>query len=496
MTRALLLLSSLLAGCSAAGMADSAVVDDGDTAAPSDSALRIDVHPPTITIDGGAPPPLSAQTFYVDAAEMENGSTFTLVAPVQVVGHVTGWVVTPWAGAELPGEPIDVAGAEVSLRVTDTIMSAVGVTDENGDFVVDVVPGHDHDVAILPDDPLLPFIVDRLAIAGDVTFDVDLGYGVAVWGRVVDDDDNPVSGVAVHAETVTGVAGAATYTDSDGWYQLRVQPGNYMIVSDGDDDGRDPRLVTALLEVGETGLRNDFRYPPSVVESVIGRAIDEQGNGIAGVTARFASLSLDGYEATATYSVDVPTNDDGNFAAVLHAGTYTVELVPDADDALSPVSLGQIRVSDFTDLGAAVLPAVRAVVGHVVDGGGAPVSGAIVTVAEQGFGQRAWAASTDEQGQFALAVPQVDLVYTIAPPSGSNLAYLQTVKPIDAADAVTPTFALDVGVRLHGTIRYEDDGETPPAPYSVVEIRDPTGILLGTAVTGEDGGFTAFVTLD
>jgi hypothetical protein len=475
--------------CSETDMAEG--VGAPDALETAQDAQRLDVQPPEDLRSADANAShvaLMPQTFRT--VSNAGSRDLILVEPVVVSGVVSGFLVTPWQRATLPGEAIALDGALVSVRRTDSVQSANTVTSD-GTYSLRIPPGTAYDVSFVPEDPLIPFFSASLSAVDDVVFDIDLGSGVEVWGLVLGGDGAPIEGVAVHAVDGQGIVGGTTLTNADGWYDLRVNPGDYQIVAEGRSNGRDPQQATELLEVGEQGLSVDFQYPTFDLRTLSGRVVDDQGDGLGDVTARFVASSLDGYVEQTTYSVEVTTGDTGVFDTRLLPGVYDVELRPKEGVEFAPATLGERRISaSVTDLGTVALAPMGLVSGRVTDPSGQFVPDALVTMTEIGFGQRSWSFVSDDTGGFTTLAPAVRMEFALTPPAAREELALTRID-VEPTQGVQIDVAFENGLPITGRVLYADpqDGQLNPVSYAVVEARDEDGTLWGQALTDAEGTY-------
>jgi hypothetical protein len=498
-------LALLLAGCAASGCSDSnLVMEPGggpfDSDNEIDDAVRLDVYPSSEMVFENLP--LLPQTFFVGS-----GSEAELVmdAPVVLQGTVTAYDVSPWADADLPGANVPVPAARVQIYRPWTVQGANDVTgdgssdhrlDEPGEYLLRVPPGGDYVASFVPEDPEIPFWSAPLPLLESRRMDVDLGYGAAVWGEVLTSDGDPLAGVSVRAVDAYGVAGAAAVTDANGFYLLRVVPdAAYTLESLGGAAGLDPVLTARDVLVAEEGAAVDFTYAPRDLRTVRGRAVDATGEGLRDVTARFVARTVDGYGPEASYEISVPTSTspEGHFSALVPPGVYDVWLAPEGDLGVSPASVLELTVDDaLEDLGDVALPELAVIDTVVLDPNGDPVPGALVSVAEIGYGGRVWQATSDAAGRVVVQAPRVPIRVEIAPPAdGSNLAITRLEAP-SGADPVE--LVLEAGEMLSGTVTWTDDeGNVQPASFAVVEARYEDGFRRGVALTDDQGRYQMWV---
>jgi hypothetical protein len=492
-------LALLLAGCATSGCAENSLVarpggPQLDTGGEIQDAVRLDVYPAADMVFENLP--LLPQTFFVaDGA----GADLSMSAPVVLQGTVTAYEVSPWADADLPGAEVPVPGARAQILRPGTVQGANDLTgdgstdqrlDQPGEYLLRVPPGSDYLASFVPADPEVPFWSAPLPLLESRRLDVDLGYGAAVWGEVLTTDGDPIVGVQVRAVDSYGVAGAAAVTDDEGFYLLRVVPdATYTVEALGGDAGLDPILTTRDVVVGEEGAAVDFTYAPRDLRTVRGRAVDAEGEGVRGVTARFVARSVDGYGPEASFEISVPTSTDpaGHFSALMPPGVYDIWLAPEGGLDVSPASVLELTVDDGSeDVGDVALPDLAVIDTVVLDPNGDPVAGALVTVAEIGYGGRVWQATSDAAGRVVVQAPRVPVRVEIAPPADRQALAITRLEAPSGADPVELVVA--AGQSLMGTVTWTDDqGNVQPAAYAVVEARHEDGFRRGVAITDENG---------
>ena len=499
--RPVTLILALLSGCGA-GSDTSATPQrassDNEAAATSTAlphTIRVDVFPATLVEADGSirALPQTFGTFEVmDATVLQLPEILQLREPGTFAGEVLAATVTPWAdGAQVPS----VAGpvqAEVRLSLPSSVQNYDTRSDQDGLFAATVAsPEGAYLASVVPDDPLIPFETRTVGVAGDVFQTFDLGIGLPIYGRVLGPMGEALPGVQVHAVDSFGTVGAVARADTDGWYLLRVLPGDYDVMSLGRDHGRDAVLTWPGLTVDQdAGLRVDFTYPNLSSSPAIGRVVDSEGNGVDNVTVRFSAKTLDGYdELDASLIIEDVTTSGGNFDATLQDGVYRVEFLP--EQVVDPADdYGAVLIADSSEranglsLGNVELPSIMAFQGQVVDVFGVGVGEARLSCTEVGFGGRSWDGAADSDGFFELIVPPTALSCTIVPPGGGSLAW--TTEIVDPSISDGHIFEVQSGTRISGRVRVVDSDE----PFAVVDVRDAGGTLLGTTLTDDDGRFS------
>ncbi len=463
--------------------------EDGDAAR---GFFRIDVHPPVESnLDSGGLPLLLPQTFEV-LPDDEGEAVIRMSRAVDVTGEVSGYGVSPYSGGpDLPGTATTIEGAEVELSLDGTVQQRYGFTDEAGAFRMRAAPNIGYRLRIVPDSGEVPFASDLLSVLDTTAYDVDLGYGVAVWGTVTT-GGQPLVGARIHAELPDGTAGADVVTDGQGRYMLRVLPDrDYRVVSEGRDNGDlDPTVTTDFFYVDALGAKRDIAYAPLSTVGVSGVVRGPTGN-VGNATVKLTSVALDGYTDDAELAVTYRTNDSGVYSALVVPGVYEVEILPPAS-SLTPASLGEVDASVGIGLPDTVLPGLVSVSGTVWDNNGWPVAGALVQAAETGFGKRSWTTTSDADGGWTLDVPQTGIEYTVSPPADRGDLALTVAAPVAGAQGATD-LVMAAGLTLSGRVIDEDDD---PVEYATIEVRDQSGRLWAIAFTGSSGRFETQVAVN
>ncbi len=457
----------------------------------SSATLRLDVHPDQID----AEQPLLSQSFWVplhDGNLTSSPLDLRLSKSVLVSGYVSAYQVSPWSGADLPGQDVAVR-AEVSLHLKDSAQSTVVSTDPgDGWFETRVVPDEGYTLAVSPDSPEVPAALLEVDALDDLDLDLDLGQGTPLYGRVTLDDGSPMVGARVYA-TSGPVQTAASLTDQEGWYLLRVQDNlDWSLVCTGRDDGRDPTLTTDTLAVSGDHLRHDLTYGPLDKVVISGRVLDASGLPAKQARVRLVAESLDGFPEGTQHEPDGSTGSNGNFDILVVPGTWTLEILPEESElatsssSRSPVALEALEVDEAVDLGRIDLPAYTSLSGIVTDPDGVPVAGAGLHLTEVGFNSRSWASYTEDDGTFTVEVPQVDLMITLTPPPDRANVLATTRLSLNPSEVTEPELRIEQGQRLRGIVR-APEGEA--LPYALIEVHSDADALLAVTVTDGEGRF-------
>ena len=494
----------LIAAC--AGTEKSSAPESGATV-PSDSAtseldlshlIYVDVHPANL-LDADSNIIVLPQT--VGPFSPEGGlnvGSIELASPTTIDGNVTADIITPQAaGAQLPFAygPIS---AKVMVLHNDgrSVQNYISETDENG-FFESLLVADRYDIYVVPDDPMVPVISLHEPIAASgATVDAAIEQGAAIWGLVQYPSLPSNDPFRVHVIDGNGVRSATALTDEDGFYMIRVLPeeGPFTVICEGRDDGRDPLLTSQTIDpfeelTDDTGLESqfvgvqvDFDYPTYRLGLASGRVLDDTGAPVGDVEVRFTSTKLTGYE-TLDESLQITrvTDPTGNFDMSVPAGDYAVEYMPEG--ARSP-RLAQATVAGATQFGSIVLDPLLPVTGTVRDASGTRIGSASVSCVEVGFGGREWKTFADDNGIYALDLPNTNVTCTITPPD--TRAHALTRQDLDGSAIVGDLdLVVSEGTLGRGTVAF--DGQ--PEAFAVVEFRDGNGRLLGSTVTDDEGDF-------
>lgn len=226
--------------------------------------------------------------------------------------------------------------------------------------------------------------------------------GVALRGRVTSPTGEAVDGawVRIYQETSVGIQDAAEcLTDPEGYYHVRLRPGEYHVVARHSDFATAPAQAVKL-DFSDTERGVDV----AMIEArrIAGVVLGPEDRPMQGILLRYI---VDGH----TYR-DQLTRHDGSFAMTIPAGKGALRVLPppgwvadhDGDilvtlDTAAEAILDPIR-----------LQALPAVYGVVRDPEGRPLDRVIVS--SRNIDPPLWAL-TDEEGRFHFRIAQ-------APPDG------------------------------------------------------------------------------
>jgi hypothetical protein len=431
------------------------------------------------------------QRFRLDDRGLWSESTLNLQSTITLSGSIRGYAATP-VGATVPGE----ADAPVEARITAFIEGddhlRVVNSEADGTFALDLPRGQDYHLTVVPITPeALPASYDAgLAFLADSQRDIDLGFGVPVYGRHLQDDGTPVAvsrrPIAYLVDPLTGIAGASTRVDAEGWFALRAQPGTYTLVLEGAEGTTVPRIELPDVLVAESAEAS----APIVVGAgqvdfaeVTGRVADADGRPVSNASVRFTSVDLD--DAAGALEVATETDQNGLFSRQLLPGAWTMRVVPtyEAEGEASPVEQEVVIGAEGSDLGDITLSARVQLEGVVVDSAGAPLGGVVVAIEEAGFDHYVYTATTDVQGAFACNVPDTALIVRFMPSNDRGVAITPFSLPRPSEGP--STYPLGAGALIAGNA----SASGSPLPFAVIEVKSPSGESLGTTVTDTNGRY-------
>lgn len=364
---------------------------------------------------------------------------------------------------------------DISGTVTDQADGALegvalSLTDANGDVVGTTTTGaggtysfpgfvatDGYTVRVTPPDGKIAVgstsqAVDLTTDDGVADFEVRDIVPVAVSGRVVDGEGDPIAGVTV---TVDGTQ--TTTTDADGNYlfdEVAVGPHTVVVTPPPGYSTTDPTEPLVVPEDSEVPIvLDDFVL---VENPDLSGTVRASGTGVAGVVI---TASSGGDVVTAV------TDASGAYRFPrLPSGEYEVTMTtPDGYTATGPVS--RTEDVDATDVANVDFELARsgAFAGVVRTDDGAPVSGVVITVGTDEGSQQL---TTDADGSYGLdGLPPGTYTLTVTAPSGSTVVGPSTLTVVVTAAGETfvdQDFTLAAAVVI------------PPDPTDPTDPTDPS----------------------
>jgi hypothetical protein len=500
--RVLPLLALLATACAESSLNKAELYDTGNFATDGEDTDALGSGPARLRVDVV---PNGDSTYLPQSVviDMASGDAAALLADLDVqlaqtrtlAGRITAFQASPYGDISVPGTSTEPLVGRVGLTAPEGLARKT-VDVEDGTFALQLPAGADYRLSIQPEDSAQqPFtIIDPYALLDDETgFDLDLGFGSPVHGRVVQADGTPAPGITeVWLEDLeTGLTGPRVATDAEGNYMLRAFEGEYRVAAEGNERSAIPRVSELVTVLEDEAVRVDLDLGTVEPIEATGRVIDADGRALYQATVRFTALSLD--EAEGTMVVEDDTDTDGDFELDLLPGTWKVELIPayDSDGSLAPIRLDDVTVgASGVDLGALYLPE-RVIVSGVVEGpGGSPQAAVTVVAREIGFDHYVYTAVTGSAGGFEIAVPDVPLEVAYLPPDPKH-----TVTWIEYPDGMAgrESVTLASGLPVSGRVRSPTGG----VGAALVDLVDAdTGRSYGTTLTDENGNFDLRIALD
>jgi hypothetical protein len=453
--------------------------------------LRLDVSPADDALG------LLPQSFILAPADYVEVDQVTreLSPTVSLSGTLTADTLQGWGIAASASGPL---AATVSAQRTSLRQGGAASTDENGQFAFSLPGAQPYSITITPRDatqtPLTVFA--NRNVGQDMQLDELISAGAPLYGRVADySADERAGEVAMHLERDdTGARSATFYSDSQGWYVARAEPGYaYTLVVEGSADAPDGPIPTLRLPVtieGAEGANLDVDVGARAGVSLRFRVQEEDGTRVSRPRARATSERLE----LGTLEVEVEGQDDGWITFTLPPGTWTIEVIPGHDRPdLSPRVMESVEVQagEDVDLDPQVLAPSARLSGVVYDASEAhqPAADVSITAHATGYGGYTFSTVTDEDGHYTMQVPRTALRLEATPADPGLGAF--TYVDADLQDGeMELDLDLPAGTALSGTLT--SDGK--PVPYAHVLVYDHVyGILLARTLTGADGSYAVRV---
>lgn len=311
--------------------------------------------------------------------------------------------------------------------------------------------------------------------------DISLPTLQSIVGRVVAEDDAPVSGATIQAipqNTLVGGPHGRTSSRVDGSFALNgLGSGPYALTVSA--PGFEGRTVVATAEA-------DIAVVLRRGGVLTGTVLDSNGEPVEHFSVVASRTDVPDQIATARSG----ESRDGSFSLGGAAeGTFDVRIAAPQHET-AEVRDVVVRQNEITDLGAVYLALGPMVNGLVVDASGRPVSGAraaLVGVTHRGDSNASAAneAMTDQDGEFTLRSPESGHVRLIV--SHADFVPSETGVTVEADADTRKSVTLHRGGTIEGTVRRPDG--TPLAGMQVTtNVGGPSGNSRG-ATTDFNGRF-------
>ncbi|NOT31180.1 MAG: carboxypeptidase regulatory-like domain-containing protein [Planctomycetes bacterium] len=343
---------------------------------------------------------------------------FMLASPA-AADLIIGQVVGP-NGAGLPGVGIDaidlINGGQATLANDST---------DAGGFFTTTIPAGVYRIIFKPAPPpastLLVVEVNNVVVSGTNNMGtITLPQGVSLAGRTVDVNGFPVANVNLDVVNLATGLGVPVQGDATNAF------GNFTIV-----------VPTTAIEVQ---FRTDNVVPtlaPIAMQltlsanTSLGDVTLEPGFLLQGIVRKSGALPVVGADIDVLESVSgdqlfTPndnTNSSGNFSVVVPAGTYDVEICPNAADLLVATELLALSVAGNTNVGIITLIGGVVLSGTITKTGGAPVQNADVDLRLEANGVAVVLCgdNSNASGNYSVVVPTGTFTVTFSPPASSCL---------------------------------------------------------------------------
>jgi hypothetical protein len=362
-------------------------------------------------------------------------------------GQVAAGRVTDASGAAAPDVDIDVD------RITGGRLYTPGDnTATDGSYRV-VVPAGMHRFRFEPPrgSRLRGAEIDSVDVTVDAVLDVTLEDGLLLQGRITDDAGQPA--VDVDVDLRDALTGAKVYlannaSDNAGDYVTAAPAGLFEL-------RYTPPRTASLMAVSVTGFSLDADTVRDQVLSP-GHRLVVTVLGTGDLPLAGADLDVkDPVTGAKLFTPHDSADAEGRTVAVLPAGVYDIIIDAPPGASYAGAFLPGVAVGGDTELTVRLDGAPRVTVtGRVVDGTGAPVSGAVfgARAALDGADIRLADDRTRTDGSFALDLPPVPVDLSLTPPAGSRLVARRLDGMLAASDTTWSDLVLADGLLVTVTV--------------------------------------------
>ena len=313
---------------------------------------------------------------------------------------------------------------------------------------------------------------------------IDLGFGEPVYGQVFNDEGDPISNCGVYLlDPATGVTSQSVYTSESGHFMMRANPGSYELIALGRVGRAIPRLTTAIEVVEDEPEEIFIDMGPISPVTVMGQVFGPLNRTAQrDIRVRFSSSRL--LDSEGSLEIETETDGDGLFNRTLLPGDWNAEFIPPYDSDLAPLEMTfTVQEGDgLVDLDVVTLPERVPFNSTARNQQGRPIQGVAVNARERGFDEYIHSTTSNENGNFTLDVPPAPLDFMLIPPDPSLAVTRVFVNPTTDSGSIS----LVEGELVEG--RITSDGFD--VSYALLEIRNPSGELYATVLTGPDGSFS------
>jgi len=299
-------------------------------------------------------------------------------------------------------------------------------TGPDGSFAVTVTPAGTYRVIFKP--PVPPATTHLILQVDDVTISgttdmgtVALPAGVALYGRVIGPNAQPVAGVnldVIDQTTGDNLPLQGDSTDGAGQFVLAVPAGPIEVRFDPAPSGQMLAPLALDLALGQDTQLGDVQLEQGFLITAIVR--DTGGFPVAG--ADFDAI--DSATGEKLYTPGDDTSSTGFVDFVVRAGTFDFEVCPPPGARLVAERIAGVSVNGNTSLGLITLEAGFVLSGRILAHTGLPVANVDVDAKDLATGVDILLCgdNSDANGDYAVILPAGTFKVTFSPPYALPLA--------------------------------------------------------------------------